>query len=327
MIETLDIYHFRNISHATIHFSLGKNLIWGDNGAGKSSIIEAICFLGRGRSFRTAQVHDVVMQGKDSFVLRAKLSDGTVIALEKGALKSVIKINGKVDTLAACVKRIPVVLIDSHSHRLFFSESAFRRRFIDWCAFHVEQGFLEAYRRYQKALRMRNSALKQKSGWRAWDSLMAESGSFLVQARNRVVDSLNAELDSPISYQWSLDADGYLESLESRSQVDVQSGVTSKGAHRDDFVYCDQGRLLSQGQQKVAYCRLVAAARNIVAGHKGVTLLVDDFCAELGESARSIAIEASDEGQSIVTGILERDMRALGEGVMFHVKGGLVVRE
>ena len=59
MIETLDIYHFRNINHATIHFSPGRNLIWGDNGAGKSSIIEAICFLGRGRSFRAAQVHDV----------------------------------------------------------------------------------------------------------------------------------------------------------------------------------------------------------------------------------------------------------------------------
>ena len=99
--------------------------------------------------------------------------------------------------------------------------------------------------------------------------------------------------------------------------------MTTKGVHRDDFVYCDQGRVLSQAAEG-CLLQLVAAARNIVARYKGVTLLVDDFCAELGESARSIAIEASGEGQCIVTGVLERDVRALGEGAMFHVEDGLV---
>ena len=145
----------------------------------------------------------VIMRGKNSFVLRAKLSDGTVIALEKGASKSVIKINGKVDTLAACVKRIPVVLIDSHSHRQFFSESAYRRRFVDWCAFHVEQGFLDAYRRYQKGVKNAKCRLEAKKRLESLGFTYGGVGFFCGSGLGIGLCSLNTSLDSPLSYQRS----------------------------------------------------------------------------------------------------------------------------
>ena len=122
LLEQLSIHHCRVIDQADLSLSSGVNLIAGDNGSGKSSILEAVAILSRGRSFRSARIIDVIQHQQDSLLIRANTSDGDnnfTIGIEKDRSTTRIRVNQQdIHTQAALSRYLPVTIIDPNSTRV-----------------------------------------------------------------------------------------------------------------------------------------------------------------------------------------------------------------
>ncbi len=325
MILSLEIQSLRNIQHISLELSKGINIFYGDNGSGKSSILEAIHLLGRGRSFRTSSIEDIVQIGQKNLIVRAEIHHGTTVAIQKGDA-NIGKINAKSASFSKIAEQVPILFMDSNSHRRFFDESAYRRRFFDWILFHVKPGYTQSYKTYVKVLKMRNLALKQGGSVKEWDGLLIPAGLELMDARKALIESFNAIVDAGglIDYSPSSGLD-LMKCLNNNLSVDRRSKVTTIGPHRDDYLYCSGGKLLSQGQQKLAYTNLLCLSKRILSEYKeGVVILLDDICAELSIEAREKVVAQLDghSDQLLITGVLERDLVDLNATSMFHVEQG-----
>ncbi|MDC3180660.1 DNA replication and repair protein RecF [Gammaproteobacteria bacterium] len=326
MISHLEISHLRSINHTSIQLSEGINIFYGDNGSGKSSILEAIYILGRGRSFRTHKIQDIVQTNKKSYLIRAQINQGPMLAVQKGPSDSVAKIGSERSTFSKIAACIPLLMMDSNTHRRFFDEPAFRRRFFDWALFHVEPRYAKSYLAYTRVLKMRNTALKQGGGHEVWDRQLVESGEELVAARFEIVSALSSILPGSESLVYRPSTERSLKESLALSRIhDRSAKVTTVGPHRDDYLFKEGGRLLSQGQQKLAYTKLMCAAKAEISRYKpGVIILLDDICAELSIDARKRVVDMLDRqsDQLLITGVLERDLREIGCGTAFKVDNG-----
>jgi DNA replication and repair protein RecF len=327
MISSLEIQSLRNIRHLSLKLSKGVNVFYGDNGSGKSSILEAIHLLGRGRSFRTSSIDDIVQVGQSNLIVRAEMHHGATVAIQKGDA-NIGKINAKAASFSKIAEQVPILFMDSNSHRRFFDESAYRRRFFDWILFHVKPGYTQSYKTYSKVLKMRNLTLKQGGSVKEWDSLLAPAGLELMTARKELVESFNAISDKGehVDYKSSGSID-FMQCLNASIIDDRRARVTTIGPHRDDYLYYNGGKLLSQGQLKLAYTGLLCATKRLLSEHKeGVVILLDDICAELSIEAREKVVAQLDghSDQLLITGVLERDLVELNADMMFHVEHGRV---
>jgi DNA replication and repair protein RecF len=341
--------HLRSITVAELELSAGLNLIVGQNGAGKTSLLEAVYLLGRGRSFRTRSNERLISHGEPL---------ARVVGQTPGALlpqvvgievtregRTSARIGGRTpDSLAELATAFPVQVIDPDIHKLVEEGSARRRRWLDWGVFHVEPGFGRDWGRYQRALKQRNAALRQGSGDPAiWDQELARAGVLITTARQRVVDSIAprwvelcqrlAGIDLTLQLYAGWDTDQDLEqALGAALTKDRDRGTTGLGPHRADLRLRQRGRVarevLSRGQQKLAAVALTLAQLQWLKADHGLlpTLLLDDPAAELdaGRLAGFIAEVQTLETQLVVTS-LSADATPLGvPESTFHVEQGRV---
>ena len=147
-----------------LEFGAGNNLIFGANASGKTSILEAVGYLGRGRSFRGANTRDLVRHGSDEFLVVGKANTGTrTVSIGVRNSRSGLEVHAdgeKRSSAAALAEALPLQIIDPDIHDLVAGGPENRRRYIDWMAFHVEHGYLETWRRFRRALKQRNAALR-----------------------------------------------------------------------------------------------------------------------------------------------------------------------
>ncbi len=177
-VDSLEVVDFRNLQPLRLACAPGLNLIIGANAAGKTSLLEALYFLGRGRSFRTAQNRELIRRGGARLRVVAGLVEAggrrvTVGVEHDGRVIGARVAGNPAETLAELARQMPVLLIDAGSHRLLEGGPRERRRFMDWGLFHGESGFLKVWRRYGAALRHRNAALRGGLDARsidAWDT-------------------------------------------------------------------------------------------------------------------------------------------------------------
>jgi len=294
----------RCIEQAELALAQGLSLIWGENGSGKTSVLEAIFMLGRGRSFRIRNNARLIRYGKDQLRVSGQVvtADGVTTSLkfEATAGATGAHIGGRtVESLAELSQTFPIQVIDPGVHRLVEEGGHRRRRWLDWSVFHVEPLFLDEWRRYVQALKQRNAALKTESGDASiWDSELARLGESIAETRRRVVEQLKpywhatvlalSGLDVELHYLRGWNQDLTLqEALAASRNRDQAHQLTHVGPHRGDVVLRLHGRpardVLSRGQQK-----LVAAAMNVAqlqllkaATELTPTLLLDDPAAEL----------------------------------------------
>ena len=139
MLTSLSASTFRLLD-VQLCFSSGINVIWGENGSGKSTILEAIYYMAHGRSFRTSNVKNLVSNGQNGFLIRAKVlqNDSYDLALQRSMDGFSAKLNQQKTSLSSLAKQLPVVFIDCDSHRHFFCTPMVRRRLFDWLVFHVK---------------------------------------------------------------------------------------------------------------------------------------------------------------------------------------------
>src|SRR5512144_2654127 len=154
LIFSLEIDNFRNLQRLALSCSPGLNLIVGPNASGKTSLLEALYFLGRARSFRTRQVRELIRHGEAAFRLVATLGETPesrqiVVGLERNRQNLIIRIDGETaDSVAQLARQTPVLLLTANSHRLLEEGPRQRRRFLDWGLFHTEAAFWPAWKRY-----------------------------------------------------------------------------------------------------------------------------------------------------------------------------------
>lgn len=327
------------------------NLIIGDNAAGKTTLLEALFVATRGRSFRAQNLAELsgpahpawnafVELGRGADRHRVGIGwtrDGTEMRLDEER-------NARISDV---VRLVPMQLIDPLAHRLLDDGPAYRRSFVDWGVFHVEHEFLDIWRRYQRALKQRNRALRESLNIRAveaWNEELSSTGESLTRMREQHVaatgptfslwaERLLGKKAAAIEWHRGWPAEeSYRETL-TRSIAQHQSiGTTVQGPHRAELkiTLADakaKGRV-SRGQQKMLTAAMVLAQAELLIG-EGVpapVLLLDDFASELAPEFQARLAEALAEyrGQKFVTAFELPAAFTRNEAAMFHVEQGTV---
>lgn len=349
MLATLAIQSFRNLETISFTCSPSFNVISGCNGAGKTSLLEAIYLLARGRSFRTSHLTRMISHADPTFYVHATLVDGTELGMSRGRDSELtIKLNGRSpDTLSDLLHCLPLQLINPYSFSLLQHGPKARRQFLDWGVFHVEQRFMPAWRRYQKALKHRNAALKQhlpKTQIQAWDHELVAHAQILDTTRRTYLEQFQplftTELEDllgipvQLSYQrgWSK-SDELLAVLSQHYERDLAHGHTSVGPQRCDLVFTvnhiPAQDVLSRGQQKLLLTALHLSQGKLhnLATSKPYVCLLDDFDAELDADNQLILLQKLQQLDSqifIATTSHERLIASLGKQAykLFHVEQG-----
>ena len=349
-LAELRIENLRCIEAAALAFSPQLNLIAGENGAGKTSILEAIFLLGRGRSFRTRSSERLIRHQQPRLTVFGKTDEspqrqaGLEISADGGTRA---RINGEnAQSLLELSGVLPVQAIDPEIHKLVDQGPERRRRWLDWLVFHVEPTFASHWARYNRALKQRNAALRTcASEINAWDAELIRSGEEMTQARRRTLDRLlprlkatlerfgGLEVSATFTTGWAAEA-SLAESLAAHADRDRARGVTSSGPHRADVILRRQNRVaretLSRGQQKLTAIAMIISQLQLLQDELNLraVLLLDDPAAELDEKNLRRLFEelASLRCQMIATSLTPETALFQAPKATFHVEQGRVMQ-
>jgi DNA replication and repair protein RecF len=349
-LAELRIENLRCIESAALEFSPELNLIAGENGAGKTSVLEAIFLLGRGRSFRTRSSEKLIRHGQGKLTVFGRTDEsppktaGVEVATVGGTRA---RINGEnAQSLLELSGVLPVQAIDPEIHKLVDQGPERRRRWLDWLVFHVEPSFGLHWARYTRALRQRNAALRSgAAGIGAWDSELLGNGESITEARQRVLERLMPRLVQTFERFGGLDigvgfttgwAAGvtFRDSLATHLERDRTRGTTTAGPHRADVTLRREHRLaretLSRGQQKLTAVAMIVSQLQLLQEELGLraVLLLDDPAAELDDRnlQRLFAELSSLRCQMIATSLTPETALFQAPKATFHVEQGRVNR-
>jgi DNA replication and repair protein RecF len=346
----LQVTDFRCLQAVELKLDPQFTLISGPNASGKTSLLEAMYVLGRGRSFRTRRLEHLIRHGAERFVVFGEVHTAhrqVPMGVEGSRAGIRAQIDGdKPSSLAELALQLPVQIIDPEVHHLIEEGPSRRRRFLDWGVFHVEQSFVGHWQRYQQALKQRNAALKAhqpRAIVSAWDSDLVRSGELLSDARSRYVTALSPRAEAigrnllgmelSLSYRsgWSKDQ-SMAEALQLSWNHDQDAGATQIGPHRAELAIRLDGTAvkdrISRGQQKLLAAALLIAQINLFPEGSPVqpSLLLDDPAAELDDDRLAGLIrEVSSQSVQLIVTTLHGEFSAFGEpGRRFKMNGGQV---
>ncbi len=313
-LSRLSVTGVRNLQPVTLFPSPRINILYGDNGSGKTSLLEAIHLLGMARSFRSTRLIPVISHAQTACTVfgQVEVADGQSAALgiardRSGEVR--IRINGQgVKSAAELADALPLQLINPDSFRLLEGAPKLRRQFLDWGVFHVERRFLPAWQRLQQALRQRNSWLRHgtldAASQAAWGRELTLASDEIdgyrrayIQALRPVFERVLASLldleGFQLSYYRGWDKDRTLDQVLAASiERDRAMGHTQAGPQRADLrlriAQHSAADTLSRGQQKLVVCALRIAQGHLVSEAKRgqCIYLVDDLPSELDEQHR-----------------------------------------
>ena len=348
-ISQLSLTDFRNLRSSTLDFNSRFNLISGDNGSGKTSLLEAIYVLCQAHSFRTHQLKQCINHDKTGFLLFGRF-DNHKAGLAKNDKRLEIHVNGEsIKRRSDLVRMTPINIVNADSFVLFEGAPQKRRAFIDWCMFHVEPGYVEKWRLFQHALRQRNRLLKSRQDLKLldyWDQHLIEPSLGLSAMRRdyckqlqdiievelrEIMSGLSLELEYQQGWADELCLD---DAIKSNRERDIRSGFTNAGIHRDDLRFMSQGRnaseILSRGQSKRLCLALLLAALKVVGKSRQnrIILLIDDLHSELDSKAQSMVYKQFVEMdlQMFISNIDSAAPEVINqkEFKLFHVEHGII---
>lgn len=347
-LSSLTVDHLRCLGHIELELHARHNLIWGANAAGKTSLLEAMFLLGRGRSFRTRSSERLIQHGQPQLVVFGRTDDPLAkavgIQVARGS-ETIAKVDGVfLPSLAELSRSFAVQVIEPGIHRLIEEGGHRRRRWLDWGVFHVEPDFIAAWSAYTRSLKQRNAALRtQPELSDSWDPELIRLGEQIADSRRRYLEALqphwsrtvssltDRELDLHYSRGWAQDL-CLSDALANSRTRDLHRGVTHVGPHRADVGVRVGGRaardVLSRGQQKLVAIAMTLAQLYLLREATGMvpTLLLDDPAAELDRVRleRFTAHIRALNCQTVVTA-LSSDLDPLGRpDRAFHVEQGRV---
>jgi DNA replication and repair protein RecF len=359
-LARLELSYLRNIQSAELELGPGFNLFFGDNGSGKTTVLEGLYLLAMGRSFRSHIQKSLVSEGAAESTVFGQTTEGLSLGVARplrGA--QTLRIAGrKAEGLAELSQNLPLQLINAETFQILEGSPSERRRFLDWGVFHVEHRFFDSWRRTRLALQNRNSLLRQEA--RAaeiepWTQELVKSAELMDEQRRIYIEQLKAligaqlaqaagwEAQHPLEIEyfrgWSEEL-GLYEQLQEDLARDRKYGHTSSGPHRADlrfrFGKVDAAELLSRGQLKLLICLLKIAQAQLLEQQRHLRCIfaIDDLPAELDAQNRARICRqlAELQAQVFLTSIerasLEPELAALGgadkQSRLFHVKHGKI---
>lgn len=353
IINRLQVNNLRNLQQVELSAHPSINTLYGANGAGKTSILESIAMLSRGRSFRSNKVARVIGEHGSSIQVYAEISDPgshgdhsvmTRLGIERSNNAWKARCNGEdVTQLSELANVLPVVAMEPNSHTLVSGSPDVRRRYLDWGVFHVEPGYLEHWRRYARALKQRNAALRSGNTAiiESLEHVLIAAGDAMTQMRQAYTEGLSEQLSalmpelSPglekvsVEYRRGWAAASLPEALDEQRQGDLERGSTHSGPHRADLAIKVRGQAVresaSRGEQKILATSLVLAqARRLIECGKKPVLLLDDLASEFDQKHFSAALEV---GKNLGVQIWISGVEQVDPGsphAMFHVEHGRV---
>lgn len=357
----LDLLAVRNLNEARIACHPRANIFYGRNGSGKTSLLEGLALLSRGRSFRQRDARSIINHQAETMVVSARCRQNGDSAqpapFNIGISRSRVgqpqaRHNGALVASAMELSALlPLQVIESQSFQLLEGGPLQRRQFIDWGVFHVEQRYRSHWLAYQRGLKQRNELLRRgridDDLIAPWSALLAEHGSAIGAYRAAYLTALTPFVDQQLkrfgalgevslSYQpgWSGDHGTLAEALEAGLERERRRGVTLSGPHRAELKVAIDGRLaaevMSRGELKLLVYALKLGQAELFAARCGepCVLAIDDLPAELDYRHRGqvLAAIASLGGQSFITGVDRADfspfVAEIGAATLFHVEQG-----
>jgi DNA replication and repair protein RecF len=358
LIQKLILSDFRNVSRSNIAFAGSRQFFAGENGQGKSNILEAVAFLTAFRSFRAADARNLIMHDRPEAGLGFSVErEGS--GLERVAIK--IARDGKelwydekrVKRLADHVGRFPTVVFSSQDLQLIRGAPGPRRRWMDLTLASMDAEYMAALQTYSRALEGRNMLLKRLGSSAAkeisaFDLTLAPAGARIVAMREARLAELALETaaayarmsegSEPASVHYEstlhgITADALVALLASGRARDLQMGTTLVGPHRDDLRF-DVGKasardFASEGQQRslMLALRLAQAAWFHKCSRVRPVLVADDVLGELDPGRRDRFWAALDPKSQVIASGTSLPDRALGDWQVFTVAAGAITPE
>lgn len=354
-LTRLNITNFRNLLAVNIEPHAGFNIFYGENGSGKTSLLESIYFLGLGRSFRHHLINRIINHNTEKMSVFGLFNTQNDVPIAMGIEKNrdgktLIRMdNETLQTNLELTKILPIQLINPENYYLLEDGPKSRRQFLDWGVFHVEQSFFPLWKRVQRILKQRNAALRSSNNIaqiQSWDIEFVDASISLEALRQDYMEKLKPIFqqiqvhllgfsDISLEYQcgWNVQHD-LKDVLRASLQRDLQLGYTQFGPQRTDIrVYSGKflaQDVLSRGQQKLLVCALRLAQGLLLRqlAQKQCIYLIDDLAAELDSCHRRKIAETliSLNSQIYITTVNAKDLSDLTDLIdarMYHITHGL----
>lgn len=349
LIRELELHNFRNYQEAEIHFPAGVSLIEGENGQGKTNILEAIYYLAAQRSWRASRDESIVRQGcataRIAALVETRRGNQLRIAVGLGEEREAVVNNTRDPRRRQLAGVVTATLFAPEDLEIVKGPPGGRRDYIDALVVKLRPARAGAVSDFARVLRQRNGLLKSAAATRkhdtgtldVWDSQLATKGEALVSARRdalraamKVAEGVYKQACEPgteaelrAEYSCSFDETGtgsaaaLEEALKAVRPEELRRGLTLAGPHHDDIAISINGldarTRASQGEQRTVALALRLAEHESVAeasGEEGI-LLLDDVFSELDSSRSRLLVERLESAQSILTsaGILPSEIR------------------
>jgi DNA replication and repair protein RecF len=314
-LSELSLSHFKNYEQTKVRFSPNVNVFCGKNGAGKTNLLDAIYYLSITRSYFNAVDHQQIMLGEQYFVIESTVNRGDFeenlrLIFQKGLGKKLLVNFNEVERFSEHIGSLPVVMIAPGDVQLIYEGSEDRRKFVDLIISQCDREYMHELMLYQKTLDQRNKLLKDFFENRyfnrelldVYNDQLGRSGGFIYRCRSKFLElfkplfltnyqklsGANEEVD--LVFESDLNKHFYPDLLVACESADIDLLRTTRGIHRDDFVFLLQGQPLkkfgSQGQQKSFLIALKLAQFQYLEMRKNLKplLLLDDIFEKLDQT-------------------------------------------
>lgn len=346
-VSRLTLTDFRSYAAATLDAGPGFVLLFGENGAGKTNLLEAVSMLSPGRGLRGAALSDMARKGGNTgWVVAAKLGEtdlGTG-TLPTAPERRQVRVNSAPASVNSLSEWLSVLWLTPAMDRLFTGSAGDRRRFLDRLVLALEPGHAHHATRYDAAMRARNKLLSEEGwdeGWLAsLEAAMAEHGAEVGEARRRTVAALDAALAGAPDDEFACaaislekwDQRDLAPTLRANRSRDAAAGRATEGPHRQDLSVLHRAKRMpaaqsSTGEQKALLLGLVLAHAELVTERRGdpPILLLDEVAAHLDPKRReALFARLERRGQVWMTATEAALFEGIGEASRFHVQPGQV---
>lgn len=352
-VDRLVLTDFRNHADTVLRPGRGLVVLTGDNGAGKTNVLEAVSLLAPGRGLRRAPLADMARQGgSGGFGVAASIGDVEIgTGTQPGAVeRRIVRINGASAAATSLAERVTVLWLTPAMDRLFVEPASERRRLLDRLTLALAPAHAHHSARYEAAMRERNRLLAESADgspadpdWlSALESRMGEHGAAIAAARIDTVTALDAALAAapagPFARAglaletWSGAPNALAQALRESRRRDMAAGRALVGPHRGDLLvtHIDKNQpaqLCSTGEQKALLLALVLAHGELVAARTGRTpiLLLDEVAAHLDPLRRAaLFARLAGIGQIWMTGTESGLFADAGDATRLTVDAGAI---
>jgi len=349
-VSRLTLTDFRSYAAATIEPGPGFVLLYGENGAGKTNLLEAVSMLTPGRGLRGAAIGEMARKGgSGGWAVAAKVGDTDIGTGTQPSApeRRQVRINGAPTSVNSLSEWLSVLWLTPAMDRLFSGSAGDRRRFFDRLVLALEPSHAHHSTRYDAAMRARNKLLSEEGWGTAWlgslELAMAEHGTAIAAARERAVAALDQQLEGAPEDEFaraSIALEGWAGGdlapvLRANRSRDSAAGRTSEGPHRQDLAVTHRAKGMpaansSTGEQKALLLGLVLAHAELVADRRGQPplLLLDEVAAHLDPKRRAALFgRLEGRGQVWMSATEPELFEGIEAATRFHVEPGRISRD